>query len=111
MGLFERYLSVWIGLAIVAGVGLGAWFPDAAASIAALECRDQSADCGADLGNDLPDDAGGRLLLHRSDSPAAEGAVGDSRRELADQALHHDGSCLAVHPRRVFRLDPGSHRA
>ena len=37
MGLFERYLSVWIGLAIVAGVGLGAWFPDAAASIAALE--------------------------------------------------------------------------
>ena len=37
MGLFERYLSVWIGLAIVAGVGLGAWFPDAAVSIAALE--------------------------------------------------------------------------
>ncbi|MEC7738129.1 MAG: arsenical-resistance protein, partial [Cyanobacteriota bacterium] len=37
MGLFERYLSVWIGLAIVAGVGLGAWFPDSAASIAALE--------------------------------------------------------------------------
>ena len=37
MGLFERYLSVWIGLAIVAGVGLGTWFPDAAASIAALE--------------------------------------------------------------------------
>ena len=37
MGLFERYLSVWIGLAIVVGVGLGAWFPDAAASIAALE--------------------------------------------------------------------------
>ena len=37
MGLFERYLSVWIGLAIVVGVGLGAWFPDAAASIAALK--------------------------------------------------------------------------
>ena len=37
MGLFERYLSVWIGLAIVAGVGLGAFFPDVAASIAALE--------------------------------------------------------------------------
>jgi arsenite transporter len=37
MGLFERYLSVWIALAIVAGVGLGASFPDAAASIAALE--------------------------------------------------------------------------
>ena len=37
MGLFERYLSIWIGLAIVVGVGLGAWFPDAAVSIAALE--------------------------------------------------------------------------
>ena len=37
MGLFERYLSIWIGLAIVAGVGLGALFPDAAAGIAALE--------------------------------------------------------------------------
>ena len=37
MGLFERYLSFWIALAIVAGVGLGALFPDAAASIAALE--------------------------------------------------------------------------
>ena len=38
MGLFERYLSVWIGLAIVAGVGLGALiFIDAAASIALLK--------------------------------------------------------------------------
>ena len=37
MGLFERYLSVWIGLEIVAGVGLGALLPDAAAGIAALE--------------------------------------------------------------------------
>ena len=37
MGLFERYLSIWIGMAIVVGVGLGAWFPDAAASIAALK--------------------------------------------------------------------------
>ena len=37
MGLFERYLSVWIVLAIVAGVGLGALLPDAAAGIAALE--------------------------------------------------------------------------
>ena len=37
MGLFERYLSVWIGLAIVAGVLLGALFPDASALIAQLE--------------------------------------------------------------------------
>jgi ACR3 family arsenite transporter len=28
MGLFERFLSVWVGLCIVAGVGLGIVFPD-----------------------------------------------------------------------------------
>ena len=37
MGLFGRYLSLWIALAIVVGVGVGAVFPDMAASIAALE--------------------------------------------------------------------------
>ncbi|MEB3254236.1 MAG: ACR3 family arsenite efflux transporter [Synechococcus sp.] len=37
MGLFERYLSLWIALAIGAGVGLGALFPDVAAGLAALE--------------------------------------------------------------------------
>ncbi len=31
MNPFECYLSVWIGLAILAGVDLGAWFPEAAA--------------------------------------------------------------------------------
>lgn len=29
MGIFERYLSVWVGLAIVAGLGFGHWFPTA----------------------------------------------------------------------------------
>ena len=33
----ERYLSLWIALAIGAGVGLGALFPDVAAGLAALE--------------------------------------------------------------------------
>jgi arsenite transporter len=37
MGLFERYLSVWVALCIVAGVMLGAWFPDSFAWIARLE--------------------------------------------------------------------------
>lgn len=26
MGIFERFLSVWVGLAILLGVGLGIWF-------------------------------------------------------------------------------------
>jgi ACR3 family arsenite transporter len=37
MGLFERYLSVWVGLCILAGVGLGAVVPAVFEAIAALE--------------------------------------------------------------------------
>ncbi|RLQ22150.1 arsenical-resistance protein [Seongchinamella sediminis] len=37
MGLFERYLSLWVGLCILAGVGLGNLFPGAFATIASWE--------------------------------------------------------------------------
>lgn len=37
LGLFERYLSVWVGLSIVAGVGLGYVWPYAFHLIAGLE--------------------------------------------------------------------------
>ncbi len=37
MGLFERYLSVWVGLAIVVGMILGNIAPEVFAAIAALE--------------------------------------------------------------------------
>jgi ACR3 family arsenite transporter len=37
MGLFERYLTVWVGLGILAGVGMGLLSPAAFAAIAALE--------------------------------------------------------------------------
>jgi hypothetical protein len=37
MGLFERYLTVWVGLGIVAGVGLGLWMPSLFQAVAALE--------------------------------------------------------------------------
>jgi arsenite transporter len=37
MGAFERYLTVWVGLAILLGVGLGNIIPGAFASIASLE--------------------------------------------------------------------------
>ena len=37
MGLFERYLSVWVGLCILAGVGLGVALPDIFQAIAKLE--------------------------------------------------------------------------
>lgn len=37
MGLFERYLSVWVALAIATGVGLGLVFPGAFEAIAELQ--------------------------------------------------------------------------
>ncbi|HAY08596.1 MAG TPA: arsenical-resistance protein, partial [Thauera sp.] len=37
MGLFERYLTVWVGLGILAGVGLGLVAPGAFQLIAGLE--------------------------------------------------------------------------
>ncbi len=37
MGAFEKYLSVWVGLCILAGIGLGAIAPGAFAMLAALE--------------------------------------------------------------------------
>ena len=37
MGLFERYLSVWVGLCIITGVLLGLWIPQSFEWIASLE--------------------------------------------------------------------------
>ena len=37
MGIFERYLTVWVGLGILAGVGLGLLAPSVFQAIAALE--------------------------------------------------------------------------
>lgn len=37
MGMFERWLTLWVGLAIVAGVALGLVAPSAFAAVAALE--------------------------------------------------------------------------
>lgn len=37
MGIFERYLSVWVGLCIVAGIALGSFFPTIFAFFANLE--------------------------------------------------------------------------
>ncbi len=37
MGLFERYLTVWVALCIVAGIALGHWFAPAFQAIGAVE--------------------------------------------------------------------------
>lgn len=37
MGVFERYLTVWVGLGILVGVGLGLVMPSVFQAVAALE--------------------------------------------------------------------------
>jgi arsenite transporter len=37
MGFFERYLTVWVGLCIVAGVALGQWLPGVFQAVGGLE--------------------------------------------------------------------------
>ena len=37
MGVFERYLTVWVGLGILAGVGLGLLIPGIFQAVAAME--------------------------------------------------------------------------
>lgn len=37
MGIFERYLSLWVGISIVLGVLLGLWLPDVFQAVAAFE--------------------------------------------------------------------------
>lgn len=37
IGFFERYLTLWVALCIVAGIALGSWLPGAFAAIAAAE--------------------------------------------------------------------------
>ncbi|MCG6863901.1 MAG: arsenical-resistance protein, partial [Thiogranum sp.] len=40
MGLFERYLSLWVLVCIVAGIALGQLFPSLFARVGALEVAD-----------------------------------------------------------------------
>ena len=37
MGLFERYLTLWVGLCIVTGIALGHWFPQPFQAIGGME--------------------------------------------------------------------------
>lgn len=66
MGLFERYLSVWVGLAII--VGLIA--RQRAARPVYHRCRAGICPCkfshrSTDLANDIPHDGSGRFFVYQ----------------------------------------------
>ena len=57
MGVFERYLSVWVALCIAAGVGLGVVFPQVFELISTLEIAHVNIVVAVFyLGNDLSHD-------------------------------------------------------
>ncbi len=51
MGLFERYLSLWVAAAIVAGIALGQWAPAIPEALSRFEY-----DRYTDMGDDFPHD-------------------------------------------------------
>ena len=70
LGVFERYLTLWVALCIVAGIALGQLLPGAVPGASArLEVAQVNLPVGrADLADDHPDAAEGRLrrARHRS---------------------------------------------
>ena len=78
MNVFERYLTLWVALCMVVGVLLGKALPGLIAALRGMEfgsgCAHQRPDRGADLADDLPDDAEDRLRVDRARRPAADAA-------------------------------------
>ena len=76
MSLFERWLSLWVGLCIVAGIVLGNLVPGLFGALAGARIRlGQPRRRGADLGDGLPDDGRGRFRLAAGRGPAPKGLV------------------------------------
>ena len=67
MNVFERYLSVWVAPCMVVGVALGKLLPGLVDALRDMEFGRGSQinvpDRGADLADDLPDDAEDRLRV------------------------------------------------
>jgi ACR3 family arsenite transporter len=104
LGIFERYLSVWVALCIAAGVALGNLAPGLFAAISRLEVRQRQLRRRCpDLGDDLPDDDPDRLRRRPRRRSAAEGLIITLVDQLADQAVHDGGARQPVLPARVRR--------
>ena len=82
MGVFERYLTVWVGLGILAGVGLGLVMPGVFQAVAALEhCADEWAAYKQQRSNAI------KKLINRPDIPLGVymyGGVGRGKSFLMD---------------------------
>jgi ACR3 family arsenite transporter len=104
MGLFERYLTVWVGLGILAGVGLGLLAPGAFQAIAGLEVAHVNLVVAVFIWVMIyPMMIQIDWTRSRTWAEAARAAA-DTGGQLADQALHDGGAGRAVLPVPVRAL-------
>ncbi len=108
MSGFERYLTLWVALCIVAGVALGQGLPDVfQAHRPHGSGPGQFAGGPADLGNDRPDAGQDRL---RGAAPGQRALARHRRhavRELGRQAILDGPAGVAVHPTSVRSVPAG----
>ena len=97
MSSFERYLSLWVALCIVAGMALGTLLPGLFAALAALEYGSVNFVVAVLIWAMVypmmvaVDFASLRRVHERPEGPDHHAGG-----ELADQALHHGGARRAV---------------
>ena len=109
LGVFERYLSVWVGLCMVFGVLLGRFAPQLVQSLRSVEFGDrqshQSADCVADLAHDYSHDDESGLRLHTTGGRQPKGSCRNARGQLACEAVLDGALGVVLFSGRLRALD------
>ena len=108
MPFFERYLSLWVALCIVAGIALGHFMPGFFESPGRDGDRQrQPAGCRADLADDPAHAAEDRLPFAGRGAPALERRGRDAVHQLGSQAFLDGAAGLDLHPQPVCGLAAG----
>ena len=94
LNLFKKYLTTWVGLCMVAGVGLGKWAPHLVPSF-----------CRSDLAHDRSDDDESRLCFCTKCRKKAERAVHYPFCQLGREAFFNGISRMAFLPTPVCIMD------
>ena len=109
LNLFERYLSLWVGVCMVVGVLLGKLLPAAIDSLRRMEFSSES-QINVPIAILLwlmiiPMMMKVDFASIREVGTAPQGTAGDAVRQLDRQAVLHGPDCLALLPPDIFRLD------
>ena len=108
LNYFERYLTLWVGLCMLAGVLVGKALPGTIDQLRRMEFG-----AGSQINVPIavliwlmivPDDDEGRFRFHPERGQEAAWPSGDPLRELAGEAVLHGIDRLAILPAGHFRL-------